>query len=77
MTSPVTPELLGRLLDEHGGALVLFAAQWTATPDDCLQEALVEFVKQPTLPHNPAAWLFRVVRNRAIEGARGYGVFRL
>jgi RNA polymerase sigma-70 factor (ECF subfamily) len=73
MISPVTPELLGRLLDEHGGALVLYAAQWTETPDDCVQEALVELVKQPVLPYNPVAWLFRVVRNRAISQARASG----
>lgn len=73
MISPVSPELLGRLLDEHGGALVLYAAQWTATPDDCVQEALVELVRQPVLPHSPVAWLFRVVRNRAISQARAAG----
>ena len=73
MTSPVTPELLGRLLDEHGGALVMYAAQWTDTPDDCVQEALVELVKQPALPARPVAWLFRVVRNRAISHARSAG----
>ncbi len=73
MISPVSPELLGRLLDEHGGALVLYAAQWTETPDDCVQEALVELVKQPVLPRSPVAWLFRVVRNRAISQARAAG----
>lgn len=73
MTSPVTPEILGRLLDEHGGALVLYAGQWTSTPDDCVQEALVELVRQPALPHSPVAWLFRVVRNRAISQARAAG----
>ncbi|HUE74700.1 MAG TPA: sigma-70 family RNA polymerase sigma factor [Pirellulaceae bacterium] len=67
------PELLGRLLDEHGGALVLYASQWTETPDDCVQEALIELVKQPILPHSPVAWLFRVVRNRAISQARAAG----
>lgn len=70
MTSPVSPELLGRLLDEHGGALVLYASQWTETPDDCVQEAMVELVRQPVLPHSPVAWLFRVVRNRAISQSR-------
>ena len=30
----VTPELLGRLLDEQGGALALYAAQWTDAADD-------------------------------------------
>ena len=63
----ITPELLSRLLVEHGGALAVFAAQWTENADDCVQEALIELARQTALPPNPAAWLFRVVRNRAIS----------
>jgi len=66
----VTPELLGRLLDEHGGALALYAAQWTEGADDCVQEALIELARQPRLPESPVAWLYRVVRNRAISQFR-------
>jgi RNA polymerase sigma factor (sigma-70 family) len=66
----VTPELLGRLLDEHGGALALFAAQWTENADDCVQEALIELARQQRLPESPVAWLYRVVRNRAISQFR-------
>jgi RNA polymerase sigma-70 factor (ECF subfamily) len=62
--------MLGRLLDEHGGALALFAAQWSDYADDCVQEALIELARQPALPPNPVAWLFRVVRNRAISHSR-------
>jgi RNA polymerase sigma-70 factor (ECF subfamily) len=63
----VTPELLGRLLDEQGGALALYAAQWSDAADDCVQEALIELAAQRELPANPVAWLYRVVRNRAIS----------
>jgi RNA polymerase sigma factor (sigma-70 family) len=66
----VTPELLGRLLDEQGGALALFAAQWSDAPDDCVQEALIELAAQPRVPESPVAWLFHVVRNRAISQFR-------
>jgi RNA polymerase sigma factor (sigma-70 family) len=66
----VTPELLSRLLDEHGGALALYAAQWTDAADDCVQEALIELAGQRELPANPVAWLYRVVRNRAISQYR-------
>jgi RNA polymerase sigma factor, sigma-70 family len=66
----VTPELLGRLLDEQGGALALYAAQWTVQPDDCVQEALIELAASPRVPPNVVAWLFRVVRNRAISRFR-------
>jgi RNA polymerase sigma-70 factor (ECF subfamily) len=70
MADGISPELLGRLLDEQGGALALFAAQWTDAPDDCVQEALIELARQRPVPDNPVAWLFRVVRNRAISRAR-------
>ena len=70
MADGITPELLGRLLDEQGGALALYAAQWTDSPDDCVQEALIELARQRPVPDSPVAWLFRVVRNRAISRAR-------
>ena len=70
MNRQLTPDLLGRLLDEHGGALVLFATQWTDSPDDCVQEAFIQLTRQARLPENVAAWLFQVVRNRAISLAR-------
>src|SRR5687768_15380015 len=70
MNPAADPELLGRLLSEQGGALALYAAQWTDAAEDCVQEALLELVRQPTLPDNVPAWLFRVVRNRAISRAR-------
>ena len=66
----ITPELLGRLLDEQGGALALYAAQWTDAADDCVQEALIELARQPAVPRNVVAWLYRVVRNRAISDFR-------
>jgi RNA polymerase sigma-70 factor (ECF subfamily) len=68
---PVSAELLGRLLDEHGSALALYAAQWTDAADDCVQDALVELAGQRVLPENAVAWLYRVVKNRALNAARG------
>lgn len=70
MSFPVPIELLAAMLDEHGGALELFAAQWSDSPEDCVQEAFVELARQAEVPRNPAAWLYRVVRNRAIGRAR-------
>jgi RNA polymerase sigma-70 factor (ECF subfamily) len=66
----VTPELLGLLLDEHGPALALYAAQWTDEADDCVQEGLIELARQRQVPASPIAWLYRVVRNRAISRFR-------
>jgi RNA polymerase sigma-70 factor (ECF subfamily) len=65
MHPSISPEQLQQLLAEHGAALVLFAAQWTDAPDDCVQEALLDLVRLPTAPANPVAWLFHVVRKRA------------
>jgi RNA polymerase sigma-70 factor (ECF subfamily) len=61
---------LARLLDEHAAALALFAAQWTDAPDDCVQEALIRLTGQSAWPDNDVAWLYRVVRNQAINQAR-------
>ncbi|MCA9259761.1 MAG: sigma-70 family RNA polymerase sigma factor [Planctomycetales bacterium] len=61
---------LGRLLDQHGAALALFAQQWTQASDDCVQDAFVELAGQTPAPDEPIAWLYRVVRNRALNAAR-------
>ena len=71
MNGPIDAELLGRLLDEHGAALALYASQWTDTADDCVQEALVELARQREAPEHAVAWLYRVVKHRALNAARG------
>src|SRR3954462_9313216 len=71
MTGPIDAEQLGRLLDEHGPALALYASQWTDAADDCVQEALVELARQRQSPEHVVAWLYRVVKHRALNAARG------
>lgn len=61
---------IASLLDEHSAALELFASQWTETPEDCVQEAILELTRQTKPPDNVAAWLFHVVRLRAISASR-------
>ena len=63
-------EMLGQLLDRHESALALYARQWCHIAEDVVQEAFVQLLKQKTVPNDPAAWLFRVVRNQAISAAR-------
>ena len=70
------PRLLADLLDRLGGPLQLYARQWCTSPEDVVQEALVELAGQCDWPANPAAWLFRVVRNQAISQARAAQVRR-
>jgi RNA polymerase sigma factor (sigma-70 family) len=61
---------LVRLVDRHAAALELFARQWCDASEDVVQEAFVKLATQRTLPENPAAWLFRVVRNGAHNAAK-------
>lgn len=60
-------EQLGRLIDRLGGALELYARQWCDAPEDVVQEAFVKLAAQRRAPLRPEAWLFRAVRNGAIN----------
>jgi RNA polymerase sigma factor (sigma-70 family) len=64
------PEILGRLVDDHAAALVLYARQWCSTPEDVVQEAFVKLVDQAKSPTNPLPWLYHVVRNGALAASR-------
>jgi RNA polymerase sigma-70 factor (ECF subfamily) len=66
------PSRLGHLVESHGPALVLFARQWTAAPEDVVQEAFLKLMDQPE-PTRLVPWLYRVVRNEAINRARAEG----
>ena len=71
--NPIGPKLLGHLLDCHGPALELYARQLCRTADDAVQEAFVELARQRTTPDDPAAWLYQVVRNKALSAVRAAG----
>ena len=62
-------EWLGGLVDRYAAALELYARQWCDAPEDVVQEAFLKLVAQRPLPDQPGAWLFRVVRNGAINAA--------
>jgi RNA polymerase sigma-70 factor (ECF subfamily) len=66
----VGPEFLGRLLDRHAAALELYARQFCDCSEDVVQEALIELVGQARTPEDVAAWLYRVVRNKALSASR-------
>ena len=68
----IEPERLGRLFDEHASALGLYARSWCDAPEDIVQEAFVELARQRVAPDRPEAWLYRVVRNRAISASRSF-----
>jgi RNA polymerase sigma-70 factor (ECF subfamily) len=64
------PDFLGKVLDEHAAALVLYARQWCAAPEDVVQEAFLKLVVQKPPPEHPVPWLYRVVRNGALSASR-------
>jgi RNA polymerase sigma factor (sigma-70 family) len=64
------PEQLATLVDRHAASLTLYARQWCATPEDVVQTAFLKLVRQSAPPDNLVAWLFRVVRNAAIDAGR-------
>jgi RNA polymerase sigma-70 factor (ECF subfamily) len=49
---------------------MLYARQWSDAPEDVVQDAFVKLVAQTRPPDDPVAWLYRVVRNGAIDGAK-------
>ncbi len=66
----VSLEALKRLLDEQTAALVLYARQWCDMPEDIVQDVLLKLVQAPAAPANPVGWLYRAVRNQALNAAR-------
>jgi RNA polymerase sigma factor (sigma-70 family) len=64
------PEFLGGVFDRYAAPLELFARQWCDCPEDVVQESLIELSAQSPRPVDVVAWLYRVVRNRAISAWR-------
>ncbi|QEG25099.1 RNA polymerase sigma factor [Mariniblastus fucicola] len=69
-TGQIPPEQLASLLDQHARALEIYASQWCRSPEDCVQEAFVGLAARKPPPDCNVAWLYRAVRNRAINAAR-------
>jgi RNA polymerase sigma factor (sigma-70 family) len=64
------PHELARLLDRHGPPLILYARQWCAVPEDVVQEAFVKLVQLRQPPKEVVPWLYRVVRNGAMDAGK-------
>jgi RNA polymerase sigma factor (sigma-70 family) len=63
---------VGRWFDAHARALVLYARQWMEDESarDAVQEAFMRLLRLPAEPANVPAWLYRTVRNAALDGQR-------
>jgi len=59
-----------RLIDSHGPALLLYARQWCDAPEDIVQDAFLKLVTLRNDPDEPVAWLYRVVRNAALDASK-------
>ena len=68
--TPLSADELEALVATHGPAWRLYAARGSRQPDDLVQEALLRLLRQSPPPDEPAAWVFRVLRNLVIDAAR-------
>jgi len=66
----MTPHELGLMVDDHGPRLILYARQWCDTPEDVVQDAFVKLMALGQPPREVLPWLFRVVRNRAMDAGK-------
>lgn len=67
------PEELAACFDAHAPGLRLYARQFCGDGDaeDVVQEAFVGLARARVAPAHVAGWLYRVVRNAALDAARG------
>src|SRR5437879_11275606 len=66
----MSPPDVARLIDAHAAPLVLYARQWCGEPEDVVQEAFFKLVRQVRPPQDAVGWLYRVVRNGALDAAK-------
>jgi RNA polymerase sigma-70 factor (ECF subfamily) len=64
------PDDFVRLVDRHAAPLILYARQWCATPEDVVQEAFLKLVALRQPPRAVVPWLYRVVRNAALDASK-------
>lgn len=64
------PEQLADLIDRHGPALALYASQWTPDADDVVQKGFIRLIETNPPPDRPLHWLYKVVRNLALDERR-------
>ncbi|REK18351.1 MAG: sigma-70 family RNA polymerase sigma factor [Planctomycetota bacterium] len=63
-------KLVQHVLETQAAALELYARAWCTTPEDVVQEAIVQLAQQRPLPERPIGWLYCAVRRGAISAGR-------
>ncbi|HZT80054.1 MAG TPA: sigma-70 family RNA polymerase sigma factor [Gemmataceae bacterium] len=66
----MTPRDFAHLVDTHGPPLVLYARQWCGAPEDVVQEAFLKLLALRQPPREVVPWLYRVVRNAALDAGK-------
>jgi RNA polymerase sigma-70 factor (ECF subfamily) len=66
----MTPHDFASLVDTHGPPLILYARQWCAAPEDVVQDAFLKLLAQRQPPREVVPWLYRVVRNGALDHSK-------
>ena len=66
----MTPGEVATLIDTHAAPLLLYARQFCDAAEDVVQDAFFELVTARRRPEGVVGWLYRVVRNGAIDAAR-------
>ena len=67
--TPIEPGQLGHYFNAHSRALVLYVRQWAESEaaEDIVQEVFLRLMSQGSAPENIKGWLFRAVRNAAVD----------
>jgi RNA polymerase sigma factor (sigma-70 family) len=66
----MSPHEIASLVDRHGPPLILYARQWCQAPEDVVQEAFIKLVGLRTPPRDAVPWLYKVVRNAALDAGK-------
>ncbi|MFO0844429.1 MAG: sigma-70 family RNA polymerase sigma factor [Gemmataceae bacterium] len=66
----MSPGELARLIETQAPALTLYARQWCEGPEDIVQQAFLALVTQRCPPRDPVGWLYRAVRNGALDALK-------
>lgn len=66
----MSPRQLADLIDAHSPALLLFARQLCHVAEDVVQEAFLKLVALRERPREVVPWLYRVVRNAALDATK-------
>src|SRR5580704_12974324 len=66
----MSPKQIANLIDAHSPALLLYARQFCDVAEDVVQDAFLKLMAQRTWPNDAVPWLYRVVRNAALDAVK-------